>query len=202
MILENGKGDGSKAMVDGNNQLHTFAITETKIQAAVERGDAYNINTGTIGLTGASASGVLYLKNDESPVNGESAVSIDAIAIGIDDEGTTTGMSTVTLIKNPTAGTVISDATAVDMTVNRNFGSSNSLASTTLAYKGAEGKTLTGGTDFAQFFQQPGTRAYYSVDLVLEKGSAIGVTIDTDTSSGTSDLYVAIICHRLDGKNR
>jgi hypothetical protein len=199
MIIENGVGNGSKALVDGNNQLHTFSVSETEAQSAVEQGNAYNINTGWIGLTSATESAVLYFKNDESPVNGESAVSIDAIAIGIDDEGTTTGMSTITLVRNPTAA---SFSTAVDMNQNRNFGSSNTLASTTLAYKGAEAATLTGGNDIAIFAMNPGNRLYAPIDFILEKGSSLGIKIDTDTSGGTTNVYAALILHRLNGKNR
>jgi len=202
MIIENGVGNANKALIDANNQVHTRSTTETDIQDAVRKGNAYNINTGLIGLTAATESAVLYFKNDEAPVNGESGVVIDAIAVGIDDEGTTTGMSAITIIRNPTTGTIItSTPTVVDMNANRNFGSSNSLASTSYAYKGAEGDTFTDGTDIALFMQQPGTRGYYTVDMELEKGSSIGIKIDTDTSGGTTNIYVALICHRIDGSN-
>lgn len=200
VVIKNGVGNGNNAFIDANNQVHTFAVTESVIQKAVEDGNAYNINTGTIGLTSATESAVLYFKNDEAPVNGETGIRIDAIAIGIDDEGTTTGMSTITLMRNPTTGTIVDDATAVDMNENRNFGSSNTLAS--LAYKGAEGKTFTNGDAIAQFYQQPGTRGYYTVDFFLPKGSSIGVKIDTDTSGGTTNIYAALILHRVDGGNK
>ena len=201
MIIENGVGNANKGLVDGNNQLHGLSISVTDIQDAVIKGNAYNINTGLVGLTAATESAVLYFKNDESPVNGESGIVIDAIAIGIDDEGTTTGMTAITIIRNPTTGTIIDGTSAVDMNQNRNFGSSNALASTSLAYKGAEGNTFTNGADIALFLQQPGTRAYYSIDMELERGSSIGIKMDTDTSGGTTNVYVALILHRVDGKN-
>jgi hypothetical protein len=196
-----GTGSGSRLRVDSNNQIHTFSLTRSNTQDAVRKGNAYNINTGLIGLTSATESAVLYFKNDESPVNGESSFVVDAIAIGIDDEGTTTGMSLITIIKNPTAGTIVDGATAVDMSANRNFGSSASLSTTTLVYKGAEGNTFTNGEDFAQFMQQPGTRGYYTIDIEVPRGSSIGVKIDTDTSVGTTNVYVALIGHRVDGNN-
>jgi hypothetical protein len=199
MIIENGVGDSKKARVDSNNNLHTFSVDRTAIQAATRKGNSYNLNTGLIGLTSATESAVLYFKNDEAPVNGESSFVVDSIAIGIDNEGTTTGMSLITVIRNPTAGTIVDNATAVAMNANRNFGSSNTLSSTTLAYKGAEGNTFTDGTDIAQFLQSPGTRGFYTLDFELTKGSSIGVKIDTDTSSGTTNLYVALIGHRVDG---
>ena len=201
MIIENGVGNSNKALVDGNFQLHNFDVQISGAQDAVKKGNAYNINTGLIALTAATESGVLYLKNDESPVNGESGLFIDAVAIGIDDEGTTTGMTKITVIRNPTTGTLISTASAVAMNQNRNFGSPNTLSTTTLAYKGAEGHTVTDGSDIALFMQQPGTRGYYTIDMELTRGSSIAVKMDTDTSGGTTNIYAALICHRIDGKN-
>lgn len=199
MILEDGTGTGRKAGIDINNQLHAFAISESNVEDAVRKGNAYNINTGWIDLTSSTASGVLYFKNNESPSNGESAISIDAIAIGLDDQGTTSGVSDIVILRNPTAGTIISNAVDVDSNVNRDFGSSNTLSS--LAYKGVEGDTLTGGSSFDTFGQQPGTRAILDTNIILRKGSSIGITIDTQTSSGTTRAYVALILHRVDGSN-
>lgn len=199
MILENGVGDGSKALVDNNNQLHVLAENETIIQDAVKKGNAYNVNTGWIDLTSSTESAVLYFKNEEPPVNGVSDISIDAIAIGIDSLGTTAGLSDITIVRNPSAGTIVDNAVSVDMNENRNFGSSNTLSSQ--AYKGIEGDTFTNGSDFAKFGQGAGTRGFYTVDAILKKGSSIGVKIDTQTSSGTTRLYVALILHRIDGNN-
>ena len=148
-IKNGGAGPDIGAHVDQNNQMHVKAIDQTVIQDATSKGNSYNINTGTIGLTNSTASSVLYFKNDEDPVNGESTIVIDAIAIGIGDGGTKDEKSIITIVRNPTAGTTVSNANNVDMNQNRNFGSTNTLSSTTLAYKGAQGETLTDGDDFA-----------------------------------------------------
>lgn len=193
-----GTGSGKRLRIDPNNQAHTVSITETATQDAVGKGNAYNINTGTIGLTSSTASGVFYFKNDEAPVNGEAGFIVDAIAIGIDNQGTQAGACIITVVRNPTS---VSFSTDVDMNQNRNFGSSNTLSTTTLAYKGAEGATITGGDDIAIFYQNTGTRGYYSIDFEIPKGNSIAVKIDTQTTSGTTDLYVAAIGHRKDGNN-
>jgi len=192
-----GTGTGKRAKVDQNSQIHTTAITQTETQDAVDKGDAYNINTGTIGLTSSTASGVLYFKNDE-----DASFVIDAIAVGITNPGTQARACIISLISNPTAGTLIAGASAVDMNQNRNFGSSKALKSTTLAYKGAEGNTVTDGDDIALFYQNVGTRGYYSIDFELPKGSSIALTIDTQTTSGTTNLYAAIIGHVKDPNNK
>jgi hypothetical protein len=201
MIIENGVGDGKKAKVDKNNQLHVFSLTRESAKEATIQGNSYNLNTGPIGLTSSSESAVFYFKNDEAPINGESAIFVEAIIIGIDSLGTTSGMSHITVLRNPTAGTIVSGATDMDIVANRNFGSSNTLASTTLAYKGAEGNTFTDGTDLALFYQNPGTRGLYNLGIELQRGSSMGLKIDTQTTAGTTNLYVASIIYRVDGNN-
>lgn len=199
MIIENGVGNSDKARVDGNNQLHTFSITETEANSAVENGLAFNINTGIIALTGSSDSGIFYIKNDESPINGESDIVIDSIIIGINTvSATITENPIVTIIRNPTAGTVISDATAVSMNSNANFGSSTSLSS--LIYKGADGKTFTGGSDHAIVLCKEGRTVIPQLNIDLIKGSSLGIKVDLNTSGG-ANVYAAIVCHRKDGKN-
>lgn len=200
-IKNSGAGPDIGSHVDQNNQLHVFSVDKTVIQDAVSKGLAYNINTGTIGLTSTTASSVLYFKNDEDPINGESGIVIDAVAVGIGDGGTNSEKSIITFVRNPTGGTTVDNANAVDMKQNRNFGSDNTLSTTTLAYKGAEGETTSGGNNFAQFYQLAGTRGYYTVDVELPRGASFGVTIDTQTTSGTTDIYVALILHRKDGYN-
>jgi len=197
--IENG-GSGVKIgmHVDKNEQAHVFALNRTVNQDAVRKGNAYNLNTGTIGLTSTTASGVFYFLNDESPVNGESSVILDALAIGIDNQGTQAGACIITVVRNPTS---VSFSTDIDMNQNRNFGSSNTLSSTSVAYKGAEGATITGGDDIAIFYQNAGTRGYYTIDMEIPKGSSIAVKIDTQTTAGTTNLYCAAIMHRVDGNN-
>jgi len=195
--IKDGTGTGYLAKVDANNQIHVASIVSTATEDATKQGNSYNINTGLIPLTSSTESGIFYFKNEESPVSGESDFVLDALAIGIDSLGTTAGMSLITVVKNPTS---VSFSTAVDMNENRNFGSSNELSS--LAYKGAEAATITGGDDVGIFYQNPGTRGYYTLNFDLPRGSSIAVKIDTQTSAGTTNVYCALIGHRVDGKNR
>ena len=195
ITIKNGDS-GDIAAVNTKKRLTTQSVTTSETQDATQNGHSYNINTGIIGLTSSTESGVIYFKNDESPINGQSDFVVDSIAIGIDNQGTQTGACKITIVRNPTGGTLISGATAVDINQNRNFGSSNALNSTTLAYKGAEGNTVTGGDDFAIFYQNVGTRGFYIIDIELPKGSSMAVKIDTQTTSGTTNLYCALIGHR------
>ena len=199
MELTNGTGTGDQLHIDKNHQAHTFCITETEANDAVERGNGYNINTGLIALTGTSDSAVLYFKNAESPVNGVSDVVIDTIIVSINSiSATITEHPIMTIIRNPTTGTIVSNATAADMVSNNAFGSSNSLDS--LIYKGADGYTITDGTDHAIVLCKEGRTTIPELNIDLSKGSSIGIKIDLNTSGG-ANVYVAVVCHRKDGNN-
>lgn len=192
MVIEGAGTGGYKVIVDADGKMQTRAVTETENQWGTEQGDGYNINTGTIALTSSTESGVLFFKNNE-----EKVFIVEAIAVGIGSAGTVTDSSVITLVRNPTAGTLISGASAVDMNANRNFGSSNTL-STSLAYKGAEGSTVTDGTDVAMFYQAAGGRMFAEINFELKKGNSIALKIDTQTSSGTTNVYAAIVGHLKD----
>jgi hypothetical protein len=199
MIIENGVGDATKARVDGNNQVHVFAVTEDEQNSAAEKGQLYNINTGLIALTGTSDSAVLYFKNNESPINGESNIIVTSVIFGLyDRSATVTDAAKATIIRNPTAGTIVDNATAVDMKSNSNFGSSNTLDS--LVYKGADGYTMTDGTDHAIVLLNDGRTSVPELNVDLAKGSSLGIKVDLNTSGG-ANLYIAIVCYRKDGKN-
>lgn len=199
-IKNAGSGPDIGSHVDLNEQVHTFSVTETERNAAVEEGQAYNINTGLVALTGTGDSAMLYIKNDESSLNGESDIVIDSIIVGINTiSATITEMPIITITKNPTAGTIISDANVAPINSNSNFGSNNTLDS--LVYSAsATGKTFTDGTTHAIVLagdRTPVPELY----IDLPKGASMGVSIDLNTSGG-ANAYVAIVCHRKDGKNK
>lgn len=183
-----GLGKGTCAEVSSDNKLRVRAISETTIDHASENGNSYNINTGDIASLANGESALLYFKNGE-----DENLLIDAIAIGLSD-GDASGIQKITVIKNPTAGTIISGASAVDMNENRNFGSADSLSSS-LAYKGADTLTFTDGIETAQFYMGDNGRLFASTGFVLPKGTSIGIKIDAALSSGTLTAYAAIVCH-------
>ena len=201
MRIEDGGGNNGFAIVNGNQQLKTFSVSESEQARATEDGDAYNINTGLIALTGTAENGLIYFKNDEAPKNGESAFVITAIAVGVGTRSATeTDLAVVKVYRNPTGGTLFDAATAVDISSNANFGSSNSLSSSSLIYKAtSSAQTITGGTEHAVFIMDDG-RLYAPLTIDLERGSSIGVSIDLNTSGG-ANAYCAIIGYRKNGKN-
>jgi hypothetical protein len=186
-FIRDGVGSGNLARVDSANRIYTRSVIASQTQEAMRNGDAFNLNTGDIALSSADASAIIYMKNNETR-----GFHITDFAIGIGVLPGPTEIAKVVLIRNPTSGTIISNAVAVDMNQNRNFGSAAVIDAT--AYKGAEGDTFTSGDDAAQFFVTGNGRLFASLDFVLPQGASIGITIDLNDSTGGL-VYAALIGH-------
>ena len=184
MKIDDGTGTGNQAKVDINHRVHTQSITETEAEHAAEIGDSYNLNTGLISITGDAT--LMYFKNNE-----DKPFIIQAIALGSFEGITHSDDPLITLIRNPTAGDLITDATAISMNQNRNFGSTKTVVAD--VYKGKVGGTITGGNDAAILQVTAGSRAYYGIDFVLPKGASIAIKLTANASSGSANYYCAII---------
>lgn len=185
-----GTGQGYKVRVDSRNKLKISGVTESEAIFATSSGDGYNLNTGYFSITGDST--LAYIKNNDDKI-----MVIDAIAIGSRD-GTAVYSDDpyITLIKNPTGGDLITDATPLAQNQNRNFGSSNVFNGE--SYKGKVGGTITGGNEIATLQVSSGNRNFYTVDFFLPKGSSMGVNLIAPITSGASDYYLAFIVYFLD----
>jgi len=192
--IKDGTGSGRLVKINANNEIKTNAVTTPANQQATLDGRSFNINTGVFTLTNDSDTPIVYFKCTES-----AGFHVDAIVVGF---GTSTGGSAtehnlVTLVRNPTAGTIISSTpTDVDINSNRNFGSAATLSS--LAYKGATGDTLTGGNDHILVFQPDFGRLYLGIDESIPNGSSMGIKVTPPTGNTSMDIYCAIIGYVLD----
>lgn len=184
--IKSGSGNGKSAEVDNSLRLRCRSIIEEELGHATELGYRYNINTGTITLTSANASAVFYFKNNE-----DYDFVIESFIYNIDDStGGTAAVKMDVYVKN-TGGTIISGASDTAINVNLNIGSPNTLVS--LAYKGAEANTLTGGTYAISSLIQPGTRAAIPLGkLIIPKGGNVGVIATPPASNTSLPLQVAI----------
>lgn len=192
-ILQDGAGTGNTAKVDAKNRLWTNSVTKTSVENATDTGTSYNLNTGVINLTSANETAVMYFKNTDA----SNDIHISAIAIGL---GPTTGGSggipKITVVRNPTGGTLLDTPTNIDINSNRNFSATDTITGN--AYKGAEGETLTGGTDHIIIYQVANGRLYANIDEKLANGASIGVEITPQPSNTSMDVYAALICHTED----
>lgn len=191
--IEDGSGGGWRGHVTENRRLATQAHTVNDGQVAAEKGDAYNINTGLISLSGASDSALLYYSN-----TGTVDYHIETLVLGV-GAGTASDMGLLTFINNPTGGDLITDATDVDMEQNRNAGSSNTLLAN--SYKGKDGGTITGGANVAQFFQGTSGRLAAPFVYIIPPGKSVAMKYAPNLSTGTVNVYAALIGHVNDPKD-
>lgn len=191
--IKDGTGTGNKAKVDKNNQLHNFSITETESSDALDKGNAFNINTGWVTIS--ATTGMLYFQNQE-----DSNYVIEAFVVGF-KTGTATDQPYIEVLRNPTGGTTVVAAIDADQISNSDFSSPNQFGSDTKIYKGASGETITGGTIHGTLGAKLDNRGAYPVKIELAKGSAVGVRVFPDLSSGTVDCYVALIGFMKDEEN-
>ena len=166
--------------VTAQGRAKTEAITFGRSEEEAELGNAYNVNTGLITLTSANKSAVLYVKNNET-----FPLVLEAAFYNLGTSTSGTGESLISILRNPTAGTIVSNATAAEMAgINRNFGSNKTLDAT--IYKGAEASTFTDGTKIIESYLTVPRREVVSVgDVIIPKGASIGIDI-TPPASNTS----------------
>jgi hypothetical protein len=191
-MLRDGNGTGYLAKVNGNNRLYVQSVSISEDEQATKIGNSYNINTGVITLTDSVDTPIMYVKNNEAQ-----SLHITAIAVGVSPStGGSGGINKITVTRNPTAGTIVSNATAVDINSNRNFGNASTLDVT--AYKGATGNTMTDGEDHLILFQTSNGRLFATIDEIIPKGSSLGIKFDPVPSNTSIDVYAALICHLED----
>lgn len=194
--IRDGKGTGNLLEIDSNNRAHVSAVTIQENESANQNGDAYNLNTKNITLTNDSDTPVVYIKNNETQ-----NLHIATVVIGQKPSaGSSTTLSEITFVRNPTLGTIIS-STPTDLSVisNRNYGSAKTL--TVDAYVGATGDTMTNGDDHIFIYAGVNGRTAISIDEILTKGSSIGIKIKPPASNSSMVCYVAVICHLDDPAN-
>lgn len=186
-VIEDGTGTGKQVKVNSANRLVTQATsTSSALQATID-GTAWNINTGDVTLTSNAVAACIYFKNTSETLD----FVLPAFAVGLGNlSGTLTTPHTITVIKNPTTGTIVDGAADCDMIVNRDFSQSDSL--TGLAYKGGQANTFTDGTDIAQFYMTGNGRLYATIDMVIPPAKSVGVNIKLNATTGGS-IYVALI---------
>ena len=180
-------GTGSKVMVKvtEDNRFCTDTVSRSQLEFACLTGNAYNVSTGAITLTNASESAIGYLE-----YTGENIVIIKEILIILGESTNGTGSGTVKIYKNPTGGTIVSNAVPLSTAENRDFSSAKTISG--VLYKGAEGNTLTGGSTFAvtsrSDFSLP--ISFDAAPIVLRKGNTLGITY-TPPSGNTSQAIIA-----------
>lgn len=181
-----GTNGSHRAKVSADNRLQVRALSEEEIIHNGELGNSYNLNTGNFSI-GADAT-LMYLKNNSDD---NFIIETIIVAVGAGITYTNSDYAYMTAVRNPTGGDLISDATAISMNQNRNFGSSKTASVD--VYRGKASGTCTGGNNIALFQIAQEGRSTFPVNFILPKGSSIGLTLDMNIGSGSANVYGAII---------
>jgi hypothetical protein len=193
-IIKDGTGKGNTAKVNSQNRLFTNAVVLTDDTSKAQEGEAYIIITNIVSLTTDGESGILYLKNNETR---DLIIELIGIQSGSSTGAAAVAIGSTILVRNPTGGTVVSDANEMLQT-NRNYGSSNLLDID--AYKGGEGKTLTGGVESVIAISSFPGGGGFTTSLVLPKGSSLGIKVNPPTNNTNATVSYSLNVH-LDGFN-
>lgn len=188
MIIEDGTGTGKRLKIDDENRLHARVITETEIKHANEQGDSYAIHTAKMDVTGSTDIALFYLKNNE-----QQTLIVDSMIIGF---GTGSALNPVDImvLRDPTAGSIITNAVEVGFAENRNFSSSKVLLAD--HYKGTLGDTFTDGDPIGEYFGSHNQRLVaVNTDWTLPQGTAIGINVNPNLSSGIMTMYIVLIAY-------
>jgi hypothetical protein len=182
--------------IDSNQHLHTEAVIRTEKDQAALKGWRFNINTGDITLTNATETSVLYVKN-----TGDFDLVIDSLIYNLGNTTSGTGDVKIDVVRNPTAGEIITNANNVAMgagvEANQNFGSTNTM--TGLFYKGATGETLLSGGDGDSISTRSSANTGRIVislgSTTLPKGASIGINYTPPTSNTSQICQFAMAVH-------
>lgn len=193
--IEDGSGAGFSVKVDKKLRLHTLSTVKPIEETSTEDGNSYHLTSGDINLTGNNTtSAVFYIKNNE-----DDNVNIRSLIVFIGNSTSGAGDLQIEVLKNPTAGTIIGTGTDVDAVANKNFGSGSSLEVD--AFQGVEAATFTDGTRLTlNIYGSPvGEHELFENDVILSKGSSIGVRVTTQASNTSMDINVNADAYIING---
>ena len=190
-IIQDGTGKSYGMKIDIDGRAHVDSVSTDREAYSSQLGYSFNINTGLITLTNAATdNAVLYVKNNE---NYNLVLTNVFYQTGASTGGS--GNIIVSVYRNPTTGTIVSGASAVEINANRNFGSSRTLAVD--AFKGATGTTFTNGTKVLESILATSTQriAVSAGAITLPKGASIGIQMKTPTGNTSMAVEFAIACY-------
>jgi len=185
--IQDGTGTKTKLRITGANRALVQAVTISEEDDAIVRGEGYQIASGTVSFTGATTTGVLYIKNnDDRDFVLDRCVLILGSAVGASSDQDWT----FTVLRNPSAGTTITNQLNAGVS-NSNHGSNNTPNA--ISYRGVEGDTITDGGGAAQPIKQSIDRIILPLGRRLPKGTSIGFRITPPT--GVTSTKALVVTH-------
>jgi hypothetical protein len=189
-MIEDGLGTGLRAQVNAKNRIVTESVTFDREDDAISAGVGYQLTSGQVNYTNAGAGiahGVFYMENKE-----DVDVVLDRVVLMIGTATGATGDWFHRIIRNPTGGTLISNAVPAGIS-NSNHGSANILNGGDFIFKGIEGDTITGGTGVSLPVQTQSNRILFPIGRRIPKNQSFAVEITPPP--GISAAMSVTVCH-------
>lgn len=181
MIIKDGL-TGNIARVGDSNRLATTAVTVPVVSMMARRSGAWDSYVETT-VTNATANALWYLKN-----TGTADIIFELLVHNAGASTGGSGQGRLRITRNPTAGTLVSAASAGTVN-NRDFGSS-SPPDATIYQLSALSQTFTDGTVFFDAFFGANGRGAVALDggIIVPTGASIGFTV-TAPAGNTSMVF-------------
>lgn len=191
MQIEDGLGNAYAAGVDRTKRLMVHAVNVDAIDAAAERGEAFNLTTDVVTLTSTAESGVLYVMNSDAERN----LILARLAFSF-GKASTSGDVIVKTYANPTSGTLLSAGTPITF-LQRNLGS-RLVAQGTALRAGAVGQTQIGGTLIATRVFQDAREHEVNAGWLIPAGSGLAITVQPPTGNTSMRAAITVACYYAD----
>ena len=185
--IMDGTGGNYRAKVSSDNKLLTESVTETIYREAVEDARAFNINNYDKTLSAVTGDqAVLYIKNTSAS---KSLELVNLFGGFWNFTAGTEGIFKVKVWANPTGGTLLSDASSIEVG-NRSAGSLSTFTTDIQVYGATAGGKTFGTLPVTPtvFLSQGSGRLFVSIDLAIPAGQSYGITVDT--SGGDASYYI------------
>lgn len=192
-VIEDGTGRGFQGRVNSDNRLYTFASSVPSGAVAAAGGQMWSVGTDDLNFTNDSESAILYLR-----YTGSQKLVIPRITYTTGASTGGSGNTVFSSIVNPTGGTIVSNATQATV-FNRNFAATAGSLSGD-QFKGAQGFTLTGGTEFGALNAVAAGVTFLDQNefpIVLQSGNSFGVSVTPPTGNTSQVNRVFLICYEL-----
>lgn len=181
MKIQDGKGTGRQAFVDSKNRLEVHSTVQTEAASvSLDDGLTFIFSHGDyVSMTTLNTeTGILHIKNTSTA----KVLKIHSIRTCGDV------INKWKLYKNSTGGTLITDATA-GSSQNLNLVSQNSADA--IVYKGADAKTVSGGTMLSHLINGIGhSDEVFDGTLILGTNDSIQLTVEV---ASTSEICCRVI---------
>lgn len=181
----------SAARVTTQGKLETYSITTDEKIYATEQGEAFIVSSPIFELTNDAETALLYIKNNGE----ENSILIDEITfittasnVGADVD------YTISLLKNPTAGTLLASSNTLDV-INLNAGSGKELLIETKS--GGTGSTVADPIlpVFKRLVTHSGETRQFTTPISIPRGSSVAILINPPIGNTSMKIQINTDIH-------